>query len=1108
MLGRSPRIAELSAPPQRRGPHGRAWAFAIFVLVWLLPMAAWALEYRFLAPTKGADLPLSPLVLSVAEREFMAGLPEIKVGIPTPAPRPYESISADGEVSGISAEMLAALAQTFGLHIKPVVLPDWSSTLRAARERQIDLVMTLGVTAERLDYLAFTVGAMPLPGAVFARHGTSSDLSRARFVLERNFLAVDHVRRQYPDASILEVETTLDALRAVAANKADVYLGNLLTAGALLATQPVPGIEVQQLLSYGTGFYHFGVRKDWAPLATILNKGIQTLRHANSTALAALVDANLPGGNQLARPAAALELPPQQATILSQQPVWRLGAVRGLPMLNDVDAKGLHSGIAAEYAEQVGRRLGVAMPVVGFDNVASMLVALRAGQIDMVPFLTRTPERDKAYAFSKPYVAMPYMLVARSDGPLYWNLDSLRGKRLALALQHPVRELLASHYPDIQIVDAANGNDAMDKVVRREAEAAVEVKLFANLRINADSGATLRAVSDVSDLPAQFHMAVARDRAELMPLVDRALDDIPASERIRMLRRWVALDLQPGFAWRRYLPLLVTGLVALLAIAAGTAWWMRRLAREVAARRRSEDLLNDIATRVPGVAFRYVLNPDGGLRHNYFSPGARAFLGIDLDPHQTVLAALGPHLRPEHRAAAEAEQAASQRSGERFKITCAYQHPDGREVWLHAEAVKSLRPDGTPVWTGFVVDVSTERALQDQLARAARSRHLMLASASHELRAPAHTLSLALASLSTDNLDAVQRSAVRIARDSAQTLAQLLGDVLDAARFEHAPLKISPRDLDPRALLTECADAWRAVAQAKSLDFEVLLAPELPARIHHDPLRLKQVLTNLLSNAFKYTASGSVRLLAEPMPDERLRVQVTDTGAGLSAADQARLFQPFVTLDSAAQTAPEMGRSGLGLSICRRIATLMGGEIGLASQPGVGTQVTLLLPLRRGVLDPDCAGTAPVAPAHGRSVLVCDDDATSRLLMVHMLRQRGLATLDTGLAEDALALWRRGGIGAIVTDLDMPGMDGRALLRAVRADEAALTSANPEATLLRTVLVVCSGSTLDADSADLGQAQVADLADAVLLKPVDADTLAQTLASLGVTGDGAKPALS
>lgn len=1082
------------------------------MLAWLLHPAAWALEYRFLVPTMGASVALSPQLLTADERQFIAGLPEIKVGIPTPAPRPYESVSADGEVSGISAEMLSALAQTFGLRIRPVILPDWTSTLLAVREHRVDMVMTLGVTAQRLDYLAFTVGAMPLPGAVFARPGTATDLSRQRFVLERNFLAVDHVRRQYPEASILEVETTLDALRAVAAGQADVYLGNLLVAGALLATRPVARIEVQQLLGYGTGYYHFGVRKDWAPLATILNKGIQSLRHVNAQAMSAVLQAHLPQGGSLVQQPAALDLPPAQAAILARQPVWRVGAVRGLPMLNDVDAKGLYSGIAAEYSEQVARRLGVAMSVQGFDNVAAMLQGLRSGQIDLVPFLTRTPERDKAYVFSKPYVVMPYMLVARSDAPLYWNLDSLRGKRLALALQHPLRELLASRYPDIQIVDASNGNDAMDKVVQQEAEAAVEVKLFANLRINADSGATLRAVSEMPELPAQFHMAVARGRAELLPLIDRALDDIPGAERSRMLRRWVALDLQPGFPWRRHLPLLALAALALLAAAAGTGWWMRRLRREVAARRRSEDLLNDIATTVPGLAFRYVLNPDGSLRHNYFTPGAKAFLGIDLDPRATVLSVLAPRMRPEHLLAAEAAQAASQRSGERFKVTGAFQHPDGRELWLHTEALRSQRQDGTLIWTGFVVDVSTERVLQEQLAQAARDRQLMLASASHELRAPTHTLSLALASLATDNLDPAQRSGLRIARESAQTLAQLLGDVLDAARFAHAPLKLSPRDMDPQALLSECADAWRGVARHKGLDFELVLAPELPARIHHDPLRLKQLLTNLLSNAVKYTASGSVRLAAEASADGRLRISVSDTGPGLSEADQARLFQPFVTLDIPNQPAPEMGRSGLGLSICRRIVTHMGGEIALTSELGVGTRLTVLLPLRPVAPLPSALQSAveaegpSAAPSAGHTVLVCDDDATSRLLMVHMLRLRGLATLDTGMAEDALRLWRRGGIAAIVTDLDMPGMDGRALLRAVRSEEAARAAAQPDASLPRTLLVVCSGSSLDTDSAELGQARVSELADATLLKPVDADTLATALVRLGVTlaGDAAQ----
>ena len=142
--------------------------------------------------------------------------------------------------------------------------------------------MTLGVTSERMDYLAFTLGATPLPGALFARVGQQVDPARARFAIERSYLVNDWVQRQYPQATVLTVETTPDALRAVADGRADVYLGSLLEATAWLQQAPLPGIEINRILNYGTGFYHFGVRKDWAPLAAILNKGIQTLRTSNT----------------------------------------------------------------------------------------------------------------------------------------------------------------------------------------------------------------------------------------------------------------------------------------------------------------------------------------------------------------------------------------------------------------------------------------------------------------------------------------------------------------------------------------------------------------------------------------------------------------------------------------------------------------------------------------------------------------------------------------------------------------------------------------------------------------------------------------------------------
>jgi two-component system, NarL family, sensor histidine kinase EvgS len=248
-------------------------------------------------------------------------------------------------------------------------------------------------------------------------------------------------------------------------------------------------------------------------------------------------------------------------------------------------------------------------------------------------------------------------------------------------------------------------------------------------------------------------------------------------------------------------------------------------------------------------------------------------------------------------------------------------------------------------------------------------------------------------------------------------------------------------------------------------------------------MRLKQVLTNLLSNACKYTAAGRVWLHVTRDTDGALRFVVGDTGVGIAQGARASLFNPFATADGDARPAVPEGSTGLGLAICRQLVTLMGGRIALRSEPGRGTEVTVHVPV---------PGTpAPtVATARIGDVLVCDDDPVSRLMMTEMLRRSGFGVEDTADGEQALARWRRGGLSAIVTDLDMPGISGHELIRTIRAAEAEAGKA------VTTAIVVCSGSDVPTDAGD--SAPAGQQHDAYLLKPVEMDTLAQTLRDLGV----------
>ena len=247
------------------------------------------------------------------------------------------------------------------------------------------------------------------------------------------------------------------------------------------------------------------------------------------------------------------------------------------------------------------------------------------------------------------------------------------------------------------------------------------------------------------------------------------------------------------------------------------------------------------------------------------------------------------------------------------------------------------------------------------------------------------------------------------------------------------------------------------------------LAPELPERLLLDPVRLEQLLTNLLSNACKYTARGSVSLRVECVAT-RLIFSVSDSGAGISADLLPKLFTPYVTQGADAPPVAE-GSTGLGLAICRQLVQRMGGSIALHSEPGRGTVARVELPLREPI-----TGT----------VLVCDDDPTSRLLMSEMLRQKGYPVEEAPDGQRALVRWRLGGIGALITDLDMPSLPGMELIAALRSEEGERSAG--------TAIIVCSGSPLPG-----GQAEpAAAVHDAYLMKPVHMQALSEALQRLGV----------
>lgn len=392
--------------------------------------------------------------------------------------------------------------------------------------------------------------------------------------------------------------------------------------------------------------------------------------------------------------------------------------------------------------------------------------------------------------------------------------------------------------------------------------------------------------------------------------------------------------------------------------------------------------------------------------------------------------------------------------GEQVEIECEMRRRDGSGFLCRvlARAVDPTHPSrGGTIW--MLEDVTERRRVDEALARARdaaeaanRAKSAFLANTSHELRTPLNGL-LGLAQLARrPETDPLRRSQyLDQIVDSAQSLALIVSDILDLSKIEAGKLALDSEPFELPALLRTVQRGYAALAAGRSLSLALELDPRL-GRVRGDALRVRQILTNYLSNAIKFSFEGGVRLVARREAGAGVRFEVHDTGPGIDAATQARLFQPFTQADDS--TTRRFGGTGLGLSICRELAQLMGGEVGVHSEPGRGSCFWAVLPLPEAApaVAAGEAGDAPLdeGAVRGAHVLVVDDNEVNMMVAVAQLEQLGVRVGEAGDGRQALeAVAAAAAAGdpfqLVLMDLQMPVLSGfevtRELRRRFGADE-------------------------------------------------------------------------
>jgi signal transduction histidine kinase/CheY-like chemotaxis protein len=412
---------------------------------------------------------------------------------------------------------------------------------------------------------------------------------------------------------------------------------------------------------------------------------------------------------------------------------------------------------------------------------------------------------------------------------------------------------------------------------------------------------------------------------------------------------------------------------------------------------------------------------------------------------------------------------------------------DGR--WLLIEERRTA--DGGVI--GLRIDI-TDMKLQAEALEAALHRAEManqaksefLANMSHEIRTPLNGVLGLTEVLRGTSLDPMQRDLVGTIIKSADALNQILADILDFSRLEAGKVEIEAAPFELAELVGDTVALFDPAARDKAVALRVDLADAVRRQVSGDANRLRQILTNLLSNALKFTETGAVLVRVETLDGGQYRFQVSDTGAGFDNDFAERLFDRFEQADGSITR--KYGGTGLGLAICRQLTELMGGSISATGEPGRGATFTFTLPLADAV--PAQAEPAREVEAEpGLRVLVADDNATNRKVAELILAAAGADVLCVEDGVEAVAATQGRAFDVILMDLQMPRMDGLTAIRTIRAQEQA-------ASATRTPIVVLSANVM----AEHRRASAAAGADGHLGKPFRAEALIEAV-SRATQGD-------
>lgn len=862
-------------------------------------------------------------------------------------------IEHNGQLSGAAFDFLKAVLDP-STQVRVRMYPDFEALNTALCAGSIDIVLAVqGPGKPRpcliLSDVYFDSDMLVIGRAADVEAGDMPPRLAGKRIAVQSGSYIERVSRErYPDSVFVEVLNPRGGLQAVERKHADVYITLAPVAEYAMSQPEFAGLEeVNRYREAGSGV-HFALSRSRQMLRDTIDERLSAM---STDKRQRIVNRWMGSGPIQRESATPFSLTDDERAWLHSLPPLRVAVDTGLAPYSYIDDSGETHGMALEYLRYLADRLGITVVRQRIPDVAATVNALRSGSLDLMAVAVPGDPALQGVPVSRPYATFPVVLVGARDTPTIGRLRDLDNRRVAVTEGGGVRSLVASKAPHARIMAVPDIETGMSAVVRGAADVYVDDLAAADYMLQRMHGGNLRIVGSGPTLQTGIAMSPAL-ATRLMPLVNRALASMPEPERLVIQNRYFAANYVLGPSWRDIAMSVAPIAIAMLVVIA-VLWRSQRLLRKEAQVRREAELrLLDVTSQLPATAFQFRQGKNRNPGYTWLSGNSAELFGrsnAELQVDGNILSSVHPDdqgdLLLEIRSAAETQATVS-------REVRVQRH--GAFLWTKLHAVPQTAGDGDLVWNGYWSDAEKEHqsavalaAARDAAEQASRAKSDFLATMSHEIRTPMSAVLGLIELLAHSNLRPDQTDKVKLISQAAESLLQILNDILDYSKIEAGKIVLERVPVDIRELCTSSIGLlfWRA--QEKGLKLALCIEADVAPLVRSDGVRLRQILFNLLSNAIKFTAQGSITLDVE-VADEADGVQtvvcrVTDTGIGISADQQAQLFQPFVQAE--ASTTRRYGGTGLGLSICRRLVDMLGGSIGMEGEVGRGTCVEFRVPL-------------------------------------------------------------------------------------------------------------------------------------------------------------------